>query len=314
MKSILKVAVIGVGHFGQNHARIYSELPQCELMAVVDKNLYQAKKTAKKFNCLYFEDIESVVDKIDAVSIATPSISHYEICKYFIQHNKHVLLEKPMTSNLDDAKDLIKLSKHHNIVFQVGHLERFNQAIIKVSTLINEPTFIETHRLTEFTSRSIDIDVILDLLIHDIDIILSFTKSRVKSIRASGFSILTDKVDIINAWLEFESGCKVKLTASRANFNSVRKIRIYQKENILALNYAAQKLYIYKTEQSKLKGKPALPKLVKLPIEIETKEPLKEELTSFINSIQAKITPVVTGDDGLSALQIAYDINKMLNI
>ncbi|MFC1850755.1 Gfo/Idh/MocA family protein [candidate division CSSED10-310 bacterium] len=308
MISKINVAAIGVGHLGQHHARIYSEHPDCNLIGVVDTDPAQAETIAHKYQAQAFHDYRDVVGRVDAVSIATPTETHYEIAKYFLSQGIHVLLEKPISNIIAEAQELVSLSHEKNLILQIGHLERFNAALQEAKKLISNPGFIETSRLGSFSPRSLDIDVILDLMIHDIDIVLSLVKSPITSISAVGVPVLTDKVDIANARLIFESGCVVNMTASRVSLEKTRKIRIFQKQLYISVDYATQNLFVCRPVPPTPENKLAYPSITKDNVTVQPGEPLKAEIHSFVQCIATNSQPLVTAEDGLTALGIAYEI------
>lgn len=308
MSTTLNAAVIGVGHLGQHHARIYAEHPECSLIGIVDANDEQAKKIASKHGTSVVSDFTSLLGKVDAVSIATPTVYHHEIARFFLSHGVHVLVEKPITKTIEEAEELVKIANEKNIILQVGHLERFNAAFVEARQFIKNPGFIETQRLGSFSPRSLDIDVVLDLMIHDIDILLSIEKSPITFIHAVGVPVLTPKIDIANVRLIFESGCVANLTASRASLEQVRKIRIFQKDLYLSIDYASQNTFYCRTILPDPSKGELLPKIDKQIVPVAQKEPLKAEIVAFLESIQSQKAPVVSGDDGLAALRVAHEI------
>ncbi|HOK40906.1 MAG TPA: Gfo/Idh/MocA family oxidoreductase [bacterium] len=312
----IRTAVIGVGHLGQHHARVYSELENSNLFCVVDINEEKAREISQKLKVKYYTDYKNkeILDNIDAVSIVVPTIMHYEVAKYFLENKKSVLLEKPITPSVKEAQELVNIARRNKLIFQIGHIERFNSAIISLSKLINEPIFIEANRLGPFKHRGIDVSIVLDLMIHDIDIIFSLVKSKIKKIEAIGASIFTNTEDIANARLFFENGCIANLTASRATIEPVRKIRIFQKDTYFSLDYVQQKINIYKKKNIESLN-PSLSILDMLDIKeikIENEEPLKLELNSFLDCVKAKKRPIVSGEEGLTALETALKICRKI--
>jgi len=308
MKTRIKVATLGVGHLGQHHARIYAEHPDCDLVGVVDPNEEQAKKIARTYNTHIFSDYESLIGKVDAVSIATPTETHYSLGRFFLEKGVHVLLEKPIARTVEEAEDLVNVSLTNGVILQIGHLERFNAAITEGRRYIDKPGFIETQRLGSFSPRSLDIDVVLDLMIHDIDIVLSFVQSPLKSVSAVGVPVISPKVDIANARLEFENGCVANLTASRVSLEQTRKIRIFQPSLYLSIDYANQQLFYCKTTPP-FPGSPVpFPQIDKVDVPVVRREPLKEEIAAFLDCLKTGKPPIVSGQDGLNALRVAYTI------
>jgi predicted dehydrogenase len=272
---------------------------------LIDKNIKNLKNYKDKYNVS--TNYKEIVNDVDAVSIVTPTVNHYEIARYFIEKNKHVLIEKPMTQTVSEAKKLINLAKKHKKTIQIGHLERFNPVIRKVSSLIKNPLFIEVHRLAQFNPRSTDVNVVYDLMIHDIDITTSLVPSKIKKISSFGKSIITNKIDIANARLEFFNGTIANLTASRISQKSERKIRIFEKDKYLSLDFLQPKLKIVE----KVKKKSS--KLFKtLEYNYKKTDALNDEIIDFINSIRMNKKPLVDGIQGMEALKLAAAISKKL--
>ncbi len=324
--SRLKVAVVGVGHLGKEHARVYAELPGVELVGVVDINSKQAEKIAKQHNARYFLNHKDVIDKVEAVSIAVPTRSHYAIAKEFLQHGVHVMIEKPMTGTVPDARELIGISKAKGVVLQAGYIERFNPVIVAIKKLSINPRFIECHRLSPFTFRSADIGVVLDLMIHDIDIILHITGSHVKKFDAVGVNVISDKEDIANVRIQFKNGCVANVTASRVSLMPMRKMRLFSEDSYISIDYQKKDAMIYKKSPeltlkklnisemdvstiADLKGY-VFGDLLKIEhIKMDGDyEPLKKELESFVNCVVEHKEPVVSGEEGLKAIEVANDI------
>lgn len=299
----VKVGVIGAGYLGQHHARVYSEIEGAELVALVDTDIKKAKELAAKYNCKAYSDYKEIIDKLDAVSIVTPTVSHYEIAMLCLKAGKDLLLEKPMTVNIAEADALINEAEKKGRILQVGHIERFNPAVIAVSEMVNKPGFLESERLSPFLGRGIDVDITLDLMIHDIDIMLSLLSSPVRDIRATGTSILTDKIDFAKVWLEFENGCTAVATASRLSPEKQRTLKIYQKDSYLMVDYQSCEVRTY----FKKDGNMSLDI-----IQAEKKEPLKEELIDFIKCVKERKKPKVSGIEGRSALIVALDITERI--
>ncbi|MFH1062573.1 MAG: Gfo/Idh/MocA family oxidoreductase [Candidatus Omnitrophota bacterium] len=302
MKKI-KVAVIGAGHLGKIHARIYAQCKDAELIGICDTDLDKAKTHAQSFSTTAYTDYTQLFDQADAVSIATPTSSHFKIAADFLQHKIHVMVEKPITKKIQEAEKLIKLAKKNKVLLQVGHVERFNPAIKMLSRFCKNPQFIECHRLSPYPLRGTDVSVILDLMIHDIDIVLSLVKSPLKSIHAIGVKAISSFEDIANVRLTFANGTVCNLTSSRISEDVLRKIRIFQKNSYISLDYALQKIVMYKKA-----GK----KITKKEIFVEKKEPLVEELHSFIQCIKTGKSPIVQGQDAKKALKIALRITKII--
>lgn len=318
----MKIGVIGVGHLGQHHARVFSELDNAELIGIYDIDHSRATLIAEKNHCKAFETVEELLLKVDAISIAAPTITHFEYCKKCLENNKNVFVEKPICSNLNDAKKLVSLADKKNLKIQVGHIERFNPAIMALSDILISPIFIEANRIAPFTPRGSDVPVVLDLMIHDIDIILSLVKSKVKSINAVGVPILTADIDIANAKIEFENGALANITASRISLKRERKIRFFQKDMYISLNYQNKDVQVVKKNpeinrimQKIMSGKqqPNISEMYHTQkVEIIEREPLKTELQNFVDAIKNNKRPIVNGQDGYEALRIAFMIMESI--
>ena len=304
MKKI-RVGVIGLGRLGSIHAKIYSELETVELTGICDVDENAARLASESLKTNWYSDYKNLLNnQLDAVSIVTPTILHYEIAKFFLQNKIHVLIEKPVTKTLKEASDLIKIAHKNKLIIQVGHVERFNSAIQAVEKLSNKPRFIEVHRLGPFTPRVKDVGVVLDLMIHDIDIVLGLTKSKVKNIDALGMKILTNHEDIANARIRFQNGTVCDLTASRVTSDSLRKIRIFQDDCYISIDYMAQEALIYRKINNQI---------VSEKIDIQKEAPLQKELASFIDCVVNNKKPVVSGKEAYEALKVALDILKKIH-
>ena len=308
------MAVVGVGAFGRNHARIYHQLAQqgeaVRLVGVVDPDVARADAVAAEFGCRGFGSIEQLVtthSEVQAASVAVPTVLHLETARALMQVGVDVLVEKPLAPSLAEADELVGLAQRSNRVGQVGHLERFNPAVRATAPLITQPMFFEVHRLSVFTPRSLDVDVILDLMIHDLDVVLGLVKSPVREIRAVGLPILSGKADIANVRLEFESGCVANFTASRVSTERVRKLRFFQPRQYVSLDYSRQEVLVFSVGESA--GTPSVNpqiKVAKPPIVAE--EPLQAELRSFLESVRTRSKPLVSFEDGRRALAVALNI------
>jgi predicted dehydrogenase len=318
----IKVGVVGVGHLGKIHARVYSELPQAELTTIVDVNKSVANEVSAKYKAKALYDHHEAIGAVEAVSIAVPTDSHFNIAKDLIQAGLHVIVEKPMTKSIEEAQELVRLAKLHNIVLQVGHVERFNPAILAVKEFINNPRFIECDRISPFSFRSIDIGVVLDMMIHDLDIILAFIDSPIREIEAMGINVLGPHEDMASARITFENDCIAYVRASRISRKRVRKIRIFQEDTYVSLDYSTQKAQIFRRgEQFPLEKLTALresvssadeaqkiifEKLLNIrEIDVKTDEPLKIELQSFLDSVAEGKGAVVSGETALKTMQMA---------
>ena len=316
---ITAVAVIGAGVFGRNHARVYHELEQqsepVRLVGVVDTDLTRADTLAKEFNCRAFGSVEQLLSthsEVQAASVAVPTIHHLDVARRLMQAGVDVLIEKPLAVSLAEADELIALANRSGSIAQVGHLERFNPAVQATVPLITKPMFFEVHRLSVFNPRSLDVDVVLDLMIHDLDAVLSFVDSPVAEIRAVGMPILSNKVDIANARIEFESGCVANFTASRVSTERVRKMRFFQPHQYISIDYGRQDLLVF-TVGGDHAGTPSVNpeiKVSKPPIAQE--EPLRAEIKSFLQSVRTRKKPIVPLEDGRRALAVALEVNARI--
>ena len=304
----VRVAVVGVGYLGQHHARIYSELPEVELVGVVDPVLERAEKIASDYRCKAYSDIGPLLGKVDAASIVVPTVAHYQVSKTLLENGIDLLLEKPMTSTLQEADGLLSLAAQKGRVLQVGHVERFNAGIKKLKEVLTQPRFIECHRMGPFVERGTDVHVILDLMIHDLDIIMSLVQSELTEVRAVGVSVLTPQIDIANVRLAFAGGCVANVTASRVSRERLRKIRIFQPDSYLSLDYMLPELVVCKKNiQPEGKAGVSIEK-----VEIEKAEPLKTEIASFIQSVKSRNAPKVSGEDGRKALAVALQVVDLI--
>jgi predicted dehydrogenase len=305
----LRVAVIGVGHLGRHHARILSSLPGVQLVAVVDTNRARAEEIARTVGTKALFDAQALTDvasgrTVDAVTIAVPTELHRAIAMPFLEARIPVLVEKPMAKSLAEADELIAAAARSNVALAVGHTERFNPAVEAARALLVDPRFIEVHRLGTFPDRSLDIDVVFDLMIHDLDVVLSLVKADVESIEAVGVPVLTGRVDIANVRLRFANGCIANLTASRISRDRVRKIRFFQPAAYLSVDYAAQKIELWRL----VKGAGPMPSIEGGEVSVANEEPLKRELADFIDAVVSKRTPLVDGHQGRRALELAARI------
>lgn len=308
--------MVGVGVFGRNHARIYKELEQqgdaVRLVGVVDPDLDRADAVASEFGCRAFGSVEQMLtthSEVRAASVAAPTIHHLAVAQALMEAGVDVLIEKPLAPSLAEADELVNLAAAHQRIAQAGHLERFNPAVRATLPLLTQPMFFEVHRLSVFTPRSLDVDVVLDLMIHDLDIVLCFANSPVKEVRAVGLPILSGKVDIANVRLEFESGCVANLTASRVSTERVRKLRFFQPRQYISIDYGRQEALVFTVGQDGAAGTPSVNpeiKVAKPPVTSE--EPLHAELKSFLYAVRQRSTPVVPLEDGRRALALALDI------
>jgi len=306
---------VGVGTFGRNHARVYHQLEQqgepVRLVGVVDNDVARADAAAREFGCRAFGSIEQLLtthSEVQAASVAVPTAHHLAVAGELMNGGVDVLIEKPVASSLGDADQLIQLAIEHNRIAQAGHLERFNPAVRAVLPLITRPMFFEVHRLSVFTPRSLDVDVVLDLMIHDLDVVLSLVNSPVREIRAVGLPILSGKVDIANVRMEFESGCVANFTASRVSTERVRKLRFFQPRQYISVDYGRQDVLVFTVDPAG-EGTPSVnPQIKVVKPQVTSQEPLQAELRSFLESVRRRSQPVVSLEDGRRALAVALDI------
>jgi len=304
----LRVAVIGVGHLGKHHARILSSLPGVKLVAVVDTNRARAEEIAAANGTQPAFEAREMEGRVDAVTVAVPTRLHRDIALPFLEAGIPVLVEKPMARSLVEADELIAAAGNADVTLAVGHTERFNPALAAARPLVTDPRFIEVHRLGSFPERSLDIDVVFDLMIHDLDVVLSLVNSDVESLEAVGVPVITNRVDIANARLRFANGCIVNLTASRISRDRVRKIRFFQAASYLSIDYAAQKVDVWRL----MKGEGPAPSLTGGELEVANEEPLKRELADFADAVVSRRAPVVTGEAGRRALAVAQQITDKI--
>jgi len=304
---MVRVAVVGAGVFGREHARIYSEISGAKLVSVCDIDESRGRPLAERYGALFSPDYRELVGMVDAVSVAVPTESHKSIACDLLQAKTAVLVEKPIARSLDEADQMIEAAKHSGAVLQVGHLERFNPAVTAAGKILTQPRFFEAHRLSIFTPRSLDIDVVMDLMIHDLDVLLAFVDSDVAEVRAAGVPILTSRIDIANARIEFANGCVANLTASRVSGDRVRKMRFFQPGEYVSIDYAMQEASVVGVKQQP----GGRPQFESRQLAVESAEPLRLEIESFLGSVQG--APVrVSGDDGRRALGLAVEITEKI--
>ena len=305
----LRVAVVGVGYLGRHHARILATLPGVELVAVVDTNQARAAEVASVSGTRPVTDYRDIVGQVDAVTLAVPTEIHGDIALPFLAAGVHVLVEKPMARSLAEADVMIAAAAEAGAILAVGQTERFNPAVAAARLRLSDPRFIEVHRLGTFPERSLDIDVVFDLMIHDVDIVLSLVKSEVEAIEAVGVPVLTGRVDIANARVKFANGCIANLTASRISRERVRKIRFFQPMAYVSIDYAAQKLEVWRL----VAGQGPQPAIEGGEVPVEYEEPLKRELADFVDAVRSRRAPMVTGEDGRRALALATQIAEKIS-
>jgi len=312
----IRVAVIGVGVFGRNHARVFSELQKSgeavELVAVCDANPERAAEIAMEFKCQAFTSLEQLLakSKFDAACVSVPTVHHLGVAKTLMEAGIDVLIEKPVAVTLQEADELIRIARTKQRIGMVGHLERFNPAVRATMPLITQPMFFEVHRLSVFSPRSLDVDVVLDLMIHDLDIVLAFVHSPVKEIRAVGLPILSEKVDIANVRVEFESGCVANFTASRVSTERVRKLRLFQPGQYISIDYGRQDVLVFSVgDAAGVAAKPSVnPQIQVGKPAITAEEPLLAEIQSFLQCVRGRSQPLVSLEDGARALELALAI------
>ena len=320
---MLKAGVLGAGHLGKIHLRLLKQSEKYNLIGFYDADIENGKKVETEFGYKFFNRIEDLIDAVDVVDIVTPTLSHYECALQAIAKGKHIFIEKPITNTVEEAEEIRTILAEHHVKGQVGHVERFNPAFLAVKNDIHEPMFIETHRLAEFNPRGTDVPVVLDLMIHDIDIILSVVKSKVKHISASGVSVISDTPDIANARIEFENGCVANLTASRISLKNMRKTRFFQKDAYISVDFLEKKC-----EVVKMKDAPEQPGDFDMVLQnaegvrkqiyfdnpnVSNNNAILDELETFADAINNNTTPVVTLEQGTNALRVAYQIIDCFN-
>jgi len=306
----VRVGVIGVGYLGKIHAKIYQRMPGVELIGVVDTHEAAAKQVAEECGCEAWTDIDGIIDKIDAVSIVVPTGLHLEVARPFLEKKIHMLLEKPVAPTYEESKELVELAEESGVVFQVGHLERYNAGVMALAERAKQPRFIEVHRLGPFVARATDVDVVTDLMIHDIDIVLELVGSRIADISAMGVPVITDHVDIANARIIFENGAVANVTASRVSAKKFRRIRVFERDHYYGLDYTDQKLQ--SAHASEIKGQSEWPDIVTEDVDIEPRPPLDAELEDFINNVRTGSKPLVDGRVGLEALRVALLVKEKI--
>jgi predicted dehydrogenase len=307
----IKVGVVGVGYFGQFHAEKYAKIEEVELVGVVDVDGSRAREIAKRYRTQPFFRNADLFQKVQAVSIAVPTPFHYPIAKECFLQGIDVLLEKPISSTLEEADELISLAESKGLILQVGHLERFNGALSSLEGRVQHPRFIESHRLGPFSGRGADVDVVLDLMVHDLDILLSLVNAKVKQFQAIGIPILTHTPDIANVRIEFENGCTANLTASRVSDEKIRKTRIFQPDGILSIDYLLQKLFFSK--KVVLPGREKMSEMLREEIPVKKIDLLETEIHSFLQSVRNRKGPQVSGTDGRRALGLALQIIQKID-
>ena len=302
--SKLRVGVVGVGHIGKNHARLYHDLENAEFAALYDTDREKAEQLAQEFGTVAATSLEDFSARVDAASVATPTNSHFEVARQLLDDGKHLLIEKPITEKTADANELARVANERRLVLQVGHVERFNPALSALEGLLTRPRFIEAHRLSPYPNRSTDIGVVLDLMIHDLEIILHLVRSPIDTIDAVGVPVLSRCEDIANARLRFQNGCIANITSSRISPERMRKIRVFQEDAYLSLDYQNQSGEIYRRTANGIEREA---------VEIERDEPLKRQLASFVECAATGHAPKVSGFQATAALELAVEITKRID-
>ena len=306
----LRVGVVGVGYLGRFHAEKYASMDAVDLVAVADTDMSQAASIAGQYRTTAYSTYQDLFGKVDAVSIAVPTPSHFTVAMDFLENNVDVLIEKPMTTTLKEADELIRFADSKGLILQVGHLERFNPAVVALKDIVQQPMFIESHRLSIYNERGTDVSVVLDLMIHDIDIILNFVGSEVSEIRAAGIPVIAETVDIANARLEFQSGCVANVTASRISTKNERKIRLFQKDAYVSVDFTSREITVIRQNSQKDDG--LIPGMEIKQLCFTKADALKDEIKSFVQSVVNRKAPKVTGQMGRDALKIALNIMEQI--
>tara|TARA_R110000868_G_scaffold161628_3_gene392335 strand:- start:18223 stop:19191 length:969 start_codon:yes stop_codon:yes gene_type:complete len=317
---MLNVGVLGAGHLGKIHLRLLNESPKYNLVGFYDPDVINGKKVEAEFGYTFYENINKLIDAVDVIDIVTPTLSHFDCAKKAMEKGKHVFIEKPITNTIEEADELLQLEKKYQVKGQVGHVERFNPAFMAVKENIKSPMFIETHRLAEFNPRGTDVPVVLDLMIHDIDAILSVVESEVKQINASGVSVISNSPDIANARIEFENGCVANLTASRISLKNMRKSRFFQKDAYISVDFLEKKVEVVKMKDAPekpgdfdmiLQNAEGLKKQIYFENpDIASNNAILDELETFADAINNNTVPVVTLEQGTRALRVALEVIK----
>jgi predicted dehydrogenase len=308
--ALFRAGVIGVGHLGQHHARLYASLPGAQLVGVADQSVERAQIVAARHGVSAFHTVDELLAHVDVVSVAVPTSGHYAVAKACLQAGKHVLVEKPIAVTPAEAQELVHLAKQRGCCIQVGHSERFNPVMALMRPHIGRPVFIECHRLSSFSERGTDVDVILDLMIHDLDLVLSLNPGPVEEVRAAGVAVLSSSIDIANARIQFKSGCVANLTSSRVSTNKMRRFRLFQHDNYLSIDFQTRQGMICR-RTAKAEERPT--------VEVEhvqggDEEPLKLQLASFLHAADTGTRPVVSGEDGAAAVGVAHQVLQAIAV
>jgi predicted dehydrogenase len=305
----IPVAVVGVGHLGRHHARLYASLPAARLVGVVDRDRERAREVAREFGCEAWCEPGKLPGRVRAASVAVPTVDHRTVAETLLRGGIDVLVEKPMAATLEDADAINDAARQADRLVMVGHTERFNPALVALARAVREPRFFEIHRLAAFTARSTDIDVLLDLMVHDLDLVLHLDRSEAVSVDAVGVAALTDKVDIANARVRMTSGCVANLTASRISVERVRRVRVFQPRTYLACDTARREVERYRL----VRGSDGAPAIEHDRLPVEDREPLAEELKAFLRAVRDRVTPAVDGRHGRRVLELALRVRKAID-
>ncbi len=321
----MRVGVVGVGHLGDHHARIFSQIPDAKLVGVNDINVEKGNSVAQRYSTRFFENLDDLLKETDAISLVVPTTAHFSLAQVILEHGRDLLIEKPITETVEQAEELVSLAQNRSAILQVGHIERFNPAFQAIEEHQPHPKFIESHRMAQFNPRGTDVAVILDLMIHDIDLILSMVKSQITDIEAVGVPVIAESEDICNARLTFENGCVANITASRISARSLRKMRLFQKDSYISLDFLQKSVEIYKLvkanqipsgekEKKTVVGNIPVEKVGKTIVyekpKICDQDMLTSEIQSFLNAVRTRSSPKVTGEDGKKALEVALQIKE----
>ncbi|EGV32584.1 oxidoreductase domain protein [Thiorhodococcus drewsii AZ1] len=305
----LRVAVIGVGYLGRFHALIYSRMPDVELVGVFDTDAERARTIAEEAGCAPFSAIDDLIDRVDAVSVVVPTSAHLQAAKPFLSRGIHVLLEKPIAVTHEEGAEIVRLARENGSMLQIGHVERFNAGVMALAERIRSPLYIEAQRMGGFVERATDVDVVSDLMIHDIDIILSLVDAEIRNISAVGASVLTEHVDIANARLEFDNGTVANVVASRVSEKTTRRIRVFQSRTYLSLDFVGQTIDVAETQSVEGESRPAI---VRDRIHVEPIKPLDREIAEFVRGVREGTSPLVNGRVGLKALDVALEVRARI--
>lgn len=308
---MIRIGVVGVGHLGQHHVKHLAAMPNIQFAGICDTNVHQAEHIARKYGARVFPNLESMAESCDGVTIAVPTPGHADVGRFFLERGIHCLIEKPLTTTVEEAEALIELAQNKGAVLQVGHIERFNPAVVEMTKHVNKPAFIEVSRLGPYDPRVSHVGVVLDLMIHDLDIILSMVQEPVVRLDAIGGKVISDKEDIVKATVYFKGGCRADLSASRVTLKKYRKIRVFQHDAYLSLDYSERSLKIFKKKGPVLKS---LTDVRFIRPRLEKVDPLERELAHFIHCIAEGKSPLVTGEHGRDALELALEILKNMSL